>query len=315
MGLFDAYLAIDWSARNGVSPARPAENAVWVGERLAPGLVDPTVICETHWRTRASCVAHLRGRLLHHAKAARRVFIGFDFAYGYPAGFCAGLGLTDVLPSWRRVWNELSRLIVDDEKNRNNRFVVAAELNRRCGPPGPGPFWCCRKGVESLTLKSRSPEEKYPYKVREGLEIGELRQAERFLPKVPKVQPTWKLFGQGSVGSQTLVGIPKVAKLRDDPQLAQKSQVWPFETGFTPNPTPARGPFILHAEIWPGVVTLIRDPLCPIRDQLQVRTMVRWLSCLDAQNQLGQLFDSPVGIQPAVLAQCIEEEGWILGAK
>lgn len=312
MGLFDVYLAIDWSARNEVGPAKPAKNAVWVGERLASGLVDPTVCGETYWRTRASCVAHLRGRLLHHVNAARRVFIGFDFAYGYPAGFCAGLGLTGGLPPWRRVWNELSRLIVDDRDNHNNRFVVAADLNSRCGPTGSGPLWGCPESAESLTLKLTGPEKKYPYKVREGLEIGELRRVEQRLQ--PGVQPTWKLFGAGAVGSQTLVGIPRVAELRDDRQLASISQVWPFETGFTPNPTPERGPFILHVEIWPGVVPMTVAPLCPIPDQDQVRRMIVWLSSLDACNELGQLFDKPAKLQPTELAECIDEEGWILGA-
>ena len=56
-----------------------------------------------------------------------RVLMGFDFPFGYPAGFAARLGLSG--PPWRAVWDEIARLVSDDEHNLNNRFDVAAALN------------------------------------------------------------------------------------------------------------------------------------------------------------------------------------------
>ena len=40
------------------------------------------------------------------------------------------------------MWDLLAQLVDDRDDNANNRFEVAAELNRRVGP-GPGPFWGC----------------------------------------------------------------------------------------------------------------------------------------------------------------------------
>lgn len=262
--LFDVYIAADWSSRNKPSPAKPTEDAIWVGEKLAAGVFDPTVVEETYFRTRLNCISYLRNRLLHHTDQRRRVFIGFDFAYGYPVGFATALGLTGDVP-WRGVWDELARLIVDEEDNTNNRFEVAAELNARCGEPTPGPFWGCPSGRELPTLRMRSPG--YPYEVWSGLALNRLRQVDR---RQRGAQETWKLFGAGSVGGQSLVGIPAVCRLRDDEALKGYSRVWPFETGFTLLPTPEEGPFVLHVEIFPGNVPDLLDTEILIRDQAQV---------------------------------------------
>ena len=37
MSLFDAYVFVDWSARNVLSPAAPSPDAIWVGELGAGG--------------------------------------------------------------------------------------------------------------------------------------------------------------------------------------------------------------------------------------------------------------------------------------
>ena len=39
----------------------------------------------------------------------KRVLIGFDFPFGYPAGFAARLGLSG--PPWQGVWAEIARLV------------------------------------------------------------------------------------------------------------------------------------------------------------------------------------------------------------
>lgn len=309
--LFDVYIAVDWSARSKPSPVRPSPDALWVGERLASQPPDRADVNETYWSTRHTCHAYLRGRLAHHAALGRRVFIGFDVAYGYPAGFAAALGLTGGLPPWRLTWDELTRLIVDNPDNSNNRFDVAAALNARCGGPAPGPLWGCPAGRALPSLEIKSPAAGYPYPVRPGLALERLRRVDR---SERGVQPVWKLIGSGSVGGQCLVGIPVVCRLRDDPALSAMSAVWPFETGFTPTPTPATGPCILHAEIWPGLVSDALDPDIAIRDRAQVRATVRWLSKLDEDGRLGALFAIPDSLHPEGVAASVEEEGWILGA-
>lgn len=308
--LFDVYIAVDWSSANSRSPARPTKDAIWVGERLASGVDDSVGAGEAYFRTRMECRRQLRGRLLRHTSRGLRVFLGFDFAYGYPAGLNASLGLDgNVTPPWRSVWDEVSWLITDDGDNRNNRFEVAAMLNARCGDRQLGPFWGCPQQRQQHTLSMKSPG--FPYAVRPGLDLERLRLTD----KVQRgVQEVWKLYGAGSVGGQALVGIPVVRGLREDPTFRKFSRVWPFETGFTLEPTPDEGPFILHAEIFPGNVPDPIDADVAVRDQAQVRAVVRWLSRLDEAGELAQLFVAPSNLSAEALDLCAKEEGWIIGS-
>lgn len=308
--LFDVYIAVDWSSTNSRSPARPTKDAIWVGERLASGADSTASAGEAYFRTRMECLGQLRGRLMRHASRRLRVFLGFDFAYGYPAGFACALGLDKKRAPWRSVWDEISRLISDSEDNRNNRFEVAALLNARCGEPQVGPFWGCPRQRQQPTLSMKSPG--YPYAVRPDLALERLRLTDR---AQRGVQEVWKLYGAGSVGGQALVGIPVVRKLRDDARFEEFSRVWPFETGFTREPTPGNGPFILHAEIFPGNVPDPLDPEVAVRDHAQVRAVVRWLARLDEAGELERFFTTPNSLTAQALGSCVEEEGWIFGSR
>ncbi len=307
--LFDGYLAIDWSARSLPSPAKPTRDALWVAEGQVPGngLISEE---ETYWRTRSACLAYLRERLLEHASHERKVFVGFDFCFGYPCGYAAALGLRGDAQPWRLLWDELGRLVRDALSNGNNRFAVANELNFRCGGAKPGPLWGHPVGVRLRSIPPTSPA--FPYRLPSGTALAQFRWAERW---ARGVQPAWKLYGSGSVGGQTLLGIPAVSRLRNDLTLAPISRVWPFETGFTAAPTPDAGPCILYAEIYPGLLPKDAiDPALPIRDQAQVRAMVRWFADLDAVGSLGRLFAAPDDLPPEAQVLCVREEGWILGA-
>lgn len=306
--LFDVYMAVDWSSTNSRSKASPSKDAIWVGERLASGVAGHENPGEAYFRTRMDCWRRLRGRLLRHASRGLRVLIGFDFAYGYPTGFATALGLDRELPPWRSVWDEISRQITDSDDNTNNRFETAAALNARCGESRPGPFWGCPAKRQQPTLSMKSPG--FPYGVGPRLDLERLRITDR---TQRGVQEVWKLYGAGSVGGQALVGIPVVRRLRDEARFADFSRVWPFETGFTRDLTPDKGPFVLHAEIFPGNVP---DPLDTevIRDQAQVRAVAHWMSRLDEQGDLAQLFAAPDGLTSEDLEICTKEEGWILGS-
>jgi len=194
----------------------------------------------------------------------------------------------------------------------NNRFAAAAELNSIVGGDHPGPFWGCPLGHVIENLQRCSPG----FDTTGGVRLPRLRAIET---RLPKAQETWKLFGIGSVGGQALVGIPYVHMLRSHCELAGCSRVWPFETGFTQSPSPDQGPFILHAEIWPGVIAKktqelrTTDPLL-IPDQAQVRAMCEWAAELDGRDELGQLLNTPNGLSQQQIQTCIEEEGWVLGA-
>jgi molybdopterin molybdotransferase len=129
MRLLDAYIAVDWSARSKPGRRKPARDSLWVGELVAVRSGQRSEQDETYCRTRRSCLDHVRERLREHVSLDRRVFLGFDFAYGYPEGFASTIGLAGHKPAWLQIWHELSRLIEDRPDNSNIRFEVASELN------------------------------------------------------------------------------------------------------------------------------------------------------------------------------------------
>jgi len=55
--------------------------------------------------------------------------MGFDFSYGYPAGFAAYLALPTGPQSWWTVWVELADRVQDTADNISNRFAATGELN------------------------------------------------------------------------------------------------------------------------------------------------------------------------------------------
>jgi hypothetical protein len=277
---------VDWSSE---SRPKTGLDSIWIARATRDGLDEPV-----NAPTRAAARVRLQRLLLTASEAGRRVLVGIDFPYGYPRGLARALGLTGPEPPWLQVWHELGRVIEDDERNVNNRFDVAARFNVRIHD-GPGPFWGCPAGRARRTLTVGKPPASHG--------LPDLRSTERALRGV---QPAWKLSYPGSVGGQALVGIPVVRALRFAAGLADRSQVWPFETGFAAPTKP-----ILHVEIWPGVGA--PDPSRdPIKDAHQVLTLARELARLDEAGGLGELLGStPLEER---LGPIMSEEGWILGA-
>ena len=153
---------------------------------------------------------------------------------------------------WRAMWDHLADAVVDDDRNRNNRFEVAAALNARISP-STGPFWACPPRLESPTL-SMSKAPGFPHLT--AGQLPEFRLTEQVLRSHGSYAfSVWQLLGAGSVGSQALLGIPTVAALRR-PELRDRSRVWPFTTGFTRDPTEGAADAVVHAEIWPGAVSV-----------------------------------------------------------
>jgi precorrin-8X/cobalt-precorrin-8 methylmutase len=230
--------------------------------------------------------------LLAAFSAGERVLVGFDFPLGYPAGFAGALGLR----GRRESWDELSRLIVDGADNANNRFEVAAELNARLGG-GPGPFWGCPASAARASLLPTRPA----YRA-----LAEYRLTEQRLhARGKRLSSVWKLYAQPTVGSQALLGIPRVRALANDPRLVTASRVWPFE------PVDDRRPLVVHCEVWPGAIP-VDASLHAVRDAAQVLSLARWAERLAAEGVLASLFAPQLtGAERRV---CEREEGWILGA-
>lgn len=64
MPMFDADIFVDWSAANGLKPAKPSTDAVWVGD-----LVTQTGFQqETYHRSRFDDIEHVKNALLNQVK-------------------------------------------------------------------------------------------------------------------------------------------------------------------------------------------------------------------------------------------------------
>lgn len=313
--LFDAYIFVDWSARSGPSPKKPTKDTIWIGQ-LTRG---EKIGTERYCQTRAQATAYVFELLRQHLQHERRVLVGFDFPYCYPIGLAKALGLLDTMTAWRSIWKLLLREIHDSPDNKSDRFFAAERLNRRLSDTQPGPFW----GTPQTSTTPEQPsvainKPPFPYQLKDGSTLAEFRQTESALKKRHlQVQETWKLYGAGSVGSQALLGIPRIHWLRNHPDLVAHSSVWPFETGFTATFDTKQTHDIIHAEIWPGIIARadIAEATGPgdIIDQVQVRLMCRWAAEHDTAGTLGRYFARPPDLDPALIAEVINEEGWILG--
>src|ERR1051326_759714 len=261
--LFDNYVIVDWSAANHRKTGR---DSIWVCHRGPGG--ERCENPETRHRARLLLAeiiaeAHTRGE---------RVLLGFDFPFGYPAGFARRLSLPG--PPWRALWDEIARLIEDDDENRNNRFEIGAALNRRISG-ARFPFWGCPAGRATEHLGPRH----HNGHAADGL--AEKRLIDHWMRGA---QPCWKLAYTGSVGSQVLTGIPVVRALRDDPRWAERARIWPFETGLV-LPDDGR---IFFAEVWPSWWrSEIRPDHGPPNDKAQVRSVAEIFAARDREGELA----------------------------
>lgn len=284
--MFDSFVMVDWSAANQRKKGRDSIWIAWLGpdgERPAenPGTRHEAKALLTDW------LAAARGN-------GERVLVGFDFPFGYPAGFAARLGLAG--PPWRAVWDEIARLIEDGQDNKNNRFQVGAALNRRVSG-AQFPFWGCPAGAAGRYLAPTRPF------YDDGL--AEKRLIDTWMVGA---QPCWKLFYTGSVGGQVLTGIPVVRALRDDPRWADDARVWPFETGLGVGDDAG----VVFAEIWPSWWQA-RCELGPPKDKAQVRTVAQFLAARDRTGELAALFTGAPGLTPTERRRVETEEAWTLG--
>jgi alkylated DNA nucleotide flippase Atl1 len=288
--MFDRFVIVDWSSRS-VPCSGP--DSVWVAVLDAAGELKT---CNPS--TRGAAEALIRGVLCRAVGRGERVLVGFDFPYGYPEGFAAALGLPG-LP-WRATWDRIAGEIHDDRTtNANDRFEVAARLNERL----PGHVFWGRPASRLLPgLSARRDRVIYGNGQASG--PAEWRRVEAVLRAAGQhPQPAWKLYGNGSVGAQTLVGIPVLARLRDHAQLSSASSVWPFEGQIAELPVGRAA--VVHAEIWPSMIHIDADS-GRVKDEVQVASLASVYRQLDQAGSLAQAF-------AATPVSATLEEGWILG--
>jgi len=268
---WDTILMVDWSGGNDRGP-RPKADAIWIGAETPDGPENP-VYC----RNRQLAEAWLTDRFEAERAAGRRVLAGFDFPFGYPAGFSEAItGTEDALALWD--WLEAR---IEDAPNANNRFEIAGQINSSL--PGVGPFWGngLKRDVDHLPRKGR---------VRTPNPFPERRVCEQ---RAKGAFTCWQLSGAGAVGSQVLMGLPVLARLRR--RFAGQVAIWPFEPLDRP---------IAMVEIWPSLIApavAAASPLHPVKDAVQVMVMARALA------RLGP------ALAPLLEVPDTGAEGWILG--
>ena len=294
--LFHTHIVVDWSARSKPSPAKPTKDAIWWAvARIAGGIEveEPVYV-----RTRHEALDRLAGLIAGELDGGRRVLVGFDFPFGYPAGVAEHLtGKASAMA----LWDWLAARIGDAPNNANKRYDVAEAINTTY--PGLGPFWGRPSTWNYPTIpakaSARTSQDEHP---------PERRIADRHAKGAKTV---WQLAYAGSVGSQMLLGIPALKRLVEDPRVAERAAIWPFQTGLqTPDA------LAVIAEVYPS---LLKDEVRARRregeflDSAQVRVNADAFARLDASGGLAPLFAGPSFLTPQQRRIVETEEAWILG--
>ena len=293
MALFDTHVVVDWSARSKPSPARPVQDAIWWAVAR-----DGVVQCPEYVRTRHEAVVRLEALLVSERAAGRRVLVGFDFPFGYPAGVAQHL--TGDASAFA-LWDWMTERIDDRHDNGNNRFAVATEINQRY--PGIGPCW----GRPSewpypdipTRAKARTCQDAHP---------SERRLSDQHATGAKTV---WQLFYNGSVGSQVLVGLPALRRLTAAHGLIGHVAVWPLDCGLGCPDEP-----VVIVELYPS---LLREAVAASRgkheilDAAQVRVNAEAFARLDARGGLEPLFEGSPALTPEERRVVETEEAWVLG--
>jgi hypothetical protein len=294
--LFSAYLIVDWSA---ASKPTTGADSIWIGV-MKRDVRFRLTFESFNEATRAAAETRLNTILADLKKRSERALVGFDFPMGFPRGFADTMKLKG--DPWRAAWDELGKRVVDKPTNVNNRFNVAAQLNRLL-TDGPFPFWGAPPKDVQTTLMATKPRAHGPG------DLPEFRHADLAAKGAASI---WKTYYNGSVGGQAIMGIPVARRLKD--ARADAAKVWPFETGFKAlTEADLAGVDVVMAEVYPS---LIKGAALPgeVKDQTQVRLTAEHFARLDEANKLGDVFAPPKGAAADAVLDAEREEGWILGA-
>ncbi len=283
--LFDTHVIVDWSARSAPSPAKPSKDAIWIGVARDGGVET------TYLRTRAAAEAWLIDFFAAETAAGRRALVGFDFPFGYPAGVAETVsGEASALA----LWNWFATHVDDSEDNANNRYDVAAKINRLY--PGIGPFWGTPGAQEIADVPARGND-------RTGDHPPERRASEGVAKGAKTV---WQLAGAGAVGSQVIMGLASLQRVRT---AVSDVSIWPFQTGWTAPETDH-----LIAEIYPSLFAVPSDAIDgEIGDERQVRVTAEAYRSFDEAGDLTAMLRGPAALDAETRAVVEREEAWILG--
>ena len=301
--LFNAYVMVDWSAAQA---PKTGKDSIWIGVSKRDIRFRPTF--EAHNpATRQAAEALLREVMADLRRRQDRALVGFDFPLGYPRGTAAALKLKtdEATGPQAAMWRYLASHVVDKADNTNNRFSIAARMNRLITDEAR-PFWGAPARDAQRWLSATKPA------AVEG-DLPALRFTEERTQGRGKAgaKSVWQLMGAGSVGGQALMGVPAAARLAQ--ALDGRAVVWPFETGWrAPSPAELDGKEALLVEIYPALTPARPEP-GEVLDRAQVRTLCEHFADLDSSGKLAAALSAPKDADPALVEAVEREEGWILG--
>jgi precorrin-8X/cobalt-precorrin-8 methylmutase len=290
--IFDTHVIVDWSARSKPSPKRPSKDAIWFAV-VRHGTPSEPIYC----RTRDEALTMLADFLAEEVVQNRRVLIGFDFPFGYPAGVARRICGSDCALD---LWAWFADMVMDGPDNQSNRFDVAGQINRLYD--GIGPFW---GRPETWDIPDVPP--------RASTRCGADHPPEHRLAdaRAKRAKTVWQLAYAGSVGSQVILGLPALQRLRCDLRLAGRIAVWPFQTGLK-----CPDAQVVMAEIYPSLLQAQAHAArreSEVLDSAQVRVNAKAFSRLDRSGGLASLFAATDGLTAVERRTVEREEAWILG--
>ena len=286
--LFDTYLIVDWSAAN--APKR-GKDSIWIGEvRRERGRLRTKAPINVP--TRSEAIARLTALFNKELDTGRRVFAGFDFPFGYPEGAAM---LIAGKASWRALWATLAAVVEDDDANRSNRYVLADRWNAEIFETPH--YWGRPHQHRYANIGAKKP-------TGAAFKQLEYRVVERWRPPAKSV---WQLAYNGAVGSQAILGMARLKKLRGDFNGA--CAVWPFETRWA---AALEKPIVI-AEVYPSMFKPAYKS-GDVKDAAQVRTAAKNFAAFDDDNVLARVLSRPPGLSNADSKAVLREEGWIAGA-
>ncbi len=280
---FDDFIMVDWSAN---SKRKTGKDSIWVAS-LKGASENPS--------TREECCEYLKDKLLDAIKRKKRILCAFDFCFGFPIGAIEELRKKEDkeksnLKNWEWLWEYLCDKIDDKPNNENNRFEVASKMNSMISG-GNWPFW-------GFPYNSKEPKPKH-ISIKKGKEPKNNKLKEkRFTEEEKGGLSVWQLLYNGSVGSQSLLGMARLQELRKD--LKEHIGVYPFEDCSKVN--------IVFAEAYFSHKILKLNNKIKPKDKAQVVAAVEYCKKLQDEKELKNLFVKHNNSD-------ILEEGWIFNEK
>ncbi|MGC8465915.1 MAG: hypothetical protein ACP5O0_08285, partial [Acidimicrobiales bacterium] len=289
------FIALDFSSRSKPALGR---NTIWLG--LSSSL-QPDSSFTANFSTRASALNYLLTLFEENELTHQQIHLGVDFGTALPSriteALCDSGSSSDLHEPWH-LWDQISDLITDHNDNSNNRFEVAAYLNRSIGEHY---FW----GLSTPKPTLPPPLQSWILPLSPKRTGDQLRICERIAQRQARsrISSTAQLYGAGAVGSQTLLGMAFLSKLTR--AIDHRFNLWPFHLN---------GHRITLYEIWPrllvGPQAANSSMAFSCNDEYQVVISAAWMRMRDG---LTTAQGKTILERTPEIGARLRREGWILG--